>query len=63
MHALSGSQWAVLALLGLCVGGFTAGASYVLQEFMFRRRIARWNRELNGPGAPADTVPPKSDGA
>jgi len=61
MHELSGSQWAVLGLLGLCVGGFTAGASYVLQEFMFRRRTAKWDAQLKSPDAPVDIVDQAGD--
>ena len=48
MHELTASQWLVLALIGLCVGGFAAGAAYLLNELMFRRRMARWDRQLNG---------------
>jgi hypothetical protein len=49
MHALSLGQWAVIVGLGVLVALFTAGASYLVNELMFRRRMDRWNRQLNTP--------------
>jgi len=56
MHELTAAQWGVVAVLGILVGGFTAVASYLINELMFRRRMARQDRELHSPDAPADIV-------
>ena len=61
MHELSAGQWIALAILGLCIGGFTAGASYLLQEFMFQRRTAKWDAQLKSPDAPVDIVDQAGD--
>jgi peptidoglycan/LPS O-acetylase OafA/YrhL len=64
MHALSLGQWLVVAGLGVLVALLTAGVSYLINEWAFRRRTARWDRELNAPDAPADVVdiPQQRDG-
>jgi peptidoglycan/LPS O-acetylase OafA/YrhL len=56
MHELSLEQWLVIAGLGALVALLTAGVSYLVNEWAFRRRTARWDRELRSGYAPTDVV-------
>lgn len=56
MHELTSVQWGVFTLLGLLIGLFTAGSSYLINELMFRIRMNRSQRELTEGYAPVDIV-------